>query len=340
MSKPKHLMIFRFSSIGDVAMLVPVLRCLYAQNQNIQVTLVTQKRFSPIFKEFIELQIISPDFIGKHKGLKGLYRLYRELKQIKPHRIADIHQNLRSRILGFFFRLSFTRIKVIDKGYTERKRLTRPTKKTMKPLTPQHFRYVEVFSRLGFALDVDKHEFPIKPGLPKSSLDIDLPSDRKWIGIAPFAAHPGKIYPLDLMQKVVGYLQKQHTVFLFGHGPKEAAQIHVWAKAYPQVIPHALEMSFSDKLNLIANLDVMISMDSANGHLAANFGVPVITLWGMTHPFLGFSAFGQNNHLLVDREKFPKVPTSPYGKLVPKGYNDAMRTISPEDVIEMVLEKI
>ena len=333
-------MIFRFSSMGDVAMLVPVLRCLYAQNQKIQVTLVTQKRFSPIFKEFIELQIISPDFIGKHKGLKGLYRLYRELKQIKPHRIADIHQNLRSRILVFFFRLSFTRIKVIDKGYTERKRLTRPTKKTMKPLTPQHFRYVEVFSRLGFALDVDKHEFPIKPGLPKSSLDIDLPSDRKWIGIAPFATHPGKIYPLDLMQKVVGYLQKQHTVFLFGHGPKEAAQIHVWAKAYPQVIPHALEMSFSDKLNLIANLDVMISMDSANGHLAANFGVPVITLWGMTHPFLGFSAFGQNNHLLVDREKFPKVPTSPYGKLVPKGYNDAMRTISPEDVIEMVLEKI
>ena len=333
-------MIFRFSSMGDVAMLVPVLRCLYAQNQKIQVTLVTQKRFSPIFKEFIELQIISPDFIGKHKGLKGLYRLYRELKQIKPHRIADIHQNLRSRILGFFFRLSFTRIKVIDKGYTERKRLTRPTKKTMKPLTPQHFRYVEVFSRLGFALDVDKHEFPIKPGLPKSSLEIDLPSDRKWIGIAPFAAHPGKIYPLDLMQKVVGYLQKQHTVFLFGHGSKEAAQIHVWAKAYPQVIPHALEMSFSDQLNLIANLDVMISMDSANGHLAANFGVPVITLWGMTHPFLGFSAFGQNNHLLVDRDKFPKVPTSPYGKLVPKGYDDAMRTITPEDVIAMVLEKI
>ena len=340
MGKLKHLMIFRFSSMGDVAMLVPVLRCLYAQNQNIQVTLVTRKRFSPIFKEFIELQIISPDFIGKHKGLKGLYRLYRELKQIKPHRIADIHQNLRSRILGLFFRLSFTRIKVIDKGRTERKRLIRPTKKTMKPLTPQHFRYVEVFSRLGFALDVDKHEFPIKLGLPKSSLEIDLPSDRKWIGIAPFAAHPGKIYPLDLMQKVVGYLQKQHTVFLFGHGSKEAAQIHVWAKAYPQVIPHALEMSFSDQLNLIANLDVMISMDSANGHLAANFGVPVITLWGMTHPFLGFSAFGQNNHLLVDRDKFPKVPTSPDGKLVPKGYNDAMRTITPEDVIEMVLKKI
>ena len=145
MGKPKHLMILRLSAMGDVAMLVPVLRCLYAQNQNIQITLVTRKRFVPIFKEFKELQIISPDFIGKHKGLKGLYRLYKELKQIKPNRIADIHHNLRTRILRLFFRLSFTRVKVIDKGYAERKRLTHPTKKTMKPLTPQHYRYVEVF---------------------------------------------------------------------------------------------------------------------------------------------------------------------------------------------------
>jgi len=340
MAKPKHLMIFRFSAMGDVAMLVPVLRCLYAQNQNIQITLVTRDCFAPIFKEFSELQLMTPDFAGTHKGLKGLYRLYKALKQTKPQRIADIHHNLRSRILRLFFRLSFTQVKAIDKGDAERKRLTHPTKKTMKPLTPQHYRYVEVFSRLGFALDVDKHEFPIKPGLSKSSLEIDLPADRKWIGIAPFAAHPGKVYPLDLMQKVVGYLQQEHSVFLFGHGRKEAVQIQVWAKAYPNVIPHALEMPFSDQLDLIANLDAMISMDSANGHLAANFGVPVITLWGMTHPFLGFSPFGQNNQLLVDREKFPKVPTSAYGKTVPKGYRDAMRTITPEEVIEMVLKKI
>lgn len=333
-------MIFRFSAMGDVAMLVPVLRCLYAQNTNLTVTLVTRKRFVPIFKEFIALQIVTPDFANQHKGLKGLYRLYKELKQRKPHRIADIHNNLRTAVLRMFFKLSFTRIKAINKGYAERKRLTHPSKKTMKPLTPQHYRYVEVFSRLGFPIDLDQHEFPPKPALPKSMVDIDLPADRKWIGIAPFAAHLGKVYPLDLMQKVVGYLQQQHSVFLFGHGPKETDQINIWAKAYPHVVSQALELPFSDQLDLIANLDVMLSMDSANGHLAANFNVPVVTLWGMTHPFLGFSPFGQNNHLLVDRESFPKIPTSAYGKVIPKGYKDAMRTISPEEVIEMVLDKI
>ena len=321
-------------------MLVPVLRCRYAPNTNLTVTLATRKRFVPMWKEFTALHIVTPDFANQHKGLKGLYRLYKELKQRKPHRIADIHNNLRTAVLRMFFKLSFTRIKAINKGYAERKRLTHPSKKTMKPLTPQHYRYVEVFSRLGFPIDLDQHEFPPKPALPKSMVDIDLPADRKWIGIAPFAAHLGKVYPLDLMQKVVGYLQQQHSVFLFGHGPKETDQINTWAKAYPHVVSQALELPFSEQLDLIANLDIMLSMDSANGHLAANFNVPVVTLWGMTHPFLGFSPFGQNNHLLVDRESFPKIPTSAYGKVIPKRYKDAMRTISPEEVIEMVLDKI
>ncbi|GIR81358.1 MAG: hypothetical protein CM15mP83_0840 [Flavobacteriaceae bacterium] len=143
-------MIFRFSAMGDVAMLVPVLRCLYAQNINLRVTLVTRKRFAPIFKEFTALQIVTPDFANQHKGLKGLYRLYKELKQRKPHRIADIHKNLRTAVLRMFFKLSFTRIKA-SKGYAERKRLTHPSKNN-EALTPQHYRYVEVFLVWGFRL--------------------------------------------------------------------------------------------------------------------------------------------------------------------------------------------
>ena len=130
-------MVFRFSAMGDVAMLVPLLRCLYKQNINVTVTLVTRKRFVPIFKEFTALQIVPPDFANQHKGLKGLYRLYKELKQRKPHRIADIHKNLRTAVLRMFFKLSFARIKVINKGYAERKRLTHPSKKIMTITNPR-----------------------------------------------------------------------------------------------------------------------------------------------------------------------------------------------------------
>ncbi|MGB0260096.1 MAG: glycosyltransferase family 9 protein [Flavobacteriaceae bacterium] len=329
-------MIFRFSAMGDVAMLLPVLRCLYQQNPGIQVTLVTRKHLNPIFKEFLELQIINPDFESGHKGFKGLYQLYKELKALKPRRIADVHNVLRTAVLRFFFASQpFVRTKKLDKGRQEKRALTRPKRKTLKPLTPQLYRYVEVFAKLGYTLDLDKHEFPPKPILPSM---IDSDPNQKWIGIAPFAAHKGKVYPLDLMQKVIGYLQQQHSVFLFGHGPDEEAQMQIWTRAYPNV--HRIGMSFSDELDLIANLDLMISMDSANGHLAANHGVPVLTLWGMTHPFLGFAPFRQDNNLIVDRAQFPKTPTSTYGNKLPKGYEKAMRSISPESVIEKAQETL
>ena len=53
------------------------------------------------------------------------------------------------------------------------------------------------------------------------------------------------------------------------------------------------KLSFSEELDTISNLDCMISMDSGNAHLAAMYGVKVITIWGVTHPFAGFAPFHQ-----------------------------------------------
>ena len=84
----------------------------------------------------------------------------------------------------------------------------------------------------------------------------------------------------------------------------------------------------------------MISMDSANGHLAANYNVPVITLWGLTHPFGGFAPFSSNseNMIVSNREMFTQIPTSAYGKKIPKGYEKVMRTINYKDVAERCLK--
>ena len=76
-------------------------------------------------------------------------------------------------------------------------------------------------------------------------------------------------------------------------------------------------------------------MDSANGHIAAIYNVPVITLWGLTHPYSGFVTFNSDsaNQLCVNREKYPLVPNSIYGNKELKGYEDAMRSISYNDVL-------
>jgi ADP-heptose:LPS heptosyltransferase len=98
--------------------------------------------------------------------------------------------------------------------------------------------------------------------------------------------------------------------------------------------------SLANEIEIISNLDLMISMDSANGHLAANYNVPVISLWGLTHPFGGFAPFlsNQKNMLVSSREKYPKIPTSAYGKKIPNGYENVMRTIDYKDVLTRCLD--
>ena len=79
-------------------------------------------------------------------------------------------------------------------------------------------------------------------------------------------------------------------------------------------------------------------MDSGNGHLAAMYGIPVITLWGVTHPFTGFVPFHQpmENQLISDVEKYPLLPTSVYGNKYPTGYENVMESIEPLAVIEKI----
>jgi len=95
------------------------------------------------------------------------------------------------------------------------------------------------------------------------------------------------------------------------------------------------KIPFQEELNLISNLDVMLSMDSGNGHIAAILGIPVVTLWGATHPFAGFLPFNQSldNALVSDRNQYPNLPTSVYGNKRVAGYENAMRTILPEQVV-------
>ena len=340
--KGKHILVFRFSALGDVAMCEPVLRCLVQSYPELKITVVTRKRFVPLFEELPSVQFFTPDFDGEHKGLSGLYRLFKALKKIRPTAIADLHQVIRTQMLLFYFRPFFwIKQARINKGRAEKNRLTRLKPKTLVPLLPQVHRYAQVFEKLGFPLSLSAHEFPPRPICPNTEA-LRLAEKRKWIGIAPFAAHTTKQYPLDLMQQVVAFLQQEHQVILFGFGAEEHAQLDIWANAYPNVANATGVYDFGAELRLIAQLDLMISMDSANGHLAANYNVPVLTLWGSTHPCLGFTAFGQpeQHSLTPDLTAYPLLPTSVYGNKKVKSCQDAMRSIAPKAVIELALEML
>jgi ADP-heptose:LPS heptosyltransferase len=108
------------------------------------------------------------------------------------------------------------------------------------------------------------------------------------------------------------------------------------------VTSDAGKLSLEEELALISNLDLMLSMDSGNAHLAAMLGVKVITIWGVTHPFAGFAPFNQPDDyaLLADRNLFPLIPTSIYGNKFPEGYENAAGSISFEAIVAKVKSTI
>lgn len=316
-------------------MTIPVLRAFSEQYPDIKITVLTREFFKPFFRGLKNTTFLSADVEGKHKGFFGLFKLSRELKRLEIDGIADLHNVLRTKILKFFFSgIDFIQI---DKGRDEKKALVSGKKFSQLQTTLE--RYTGVFEKLGFPIDLSNPTFPKRKELNHKTLAI-VHENRafKWIGIAPFAAHKGKMYPLEMMEEVIEELSKEHQIILFGGGESEIQQLNVLESKFENVTNVAGMLTLDEELDLISNLDVMLSMDSGNGHLAAMLGIKVVTLWGVTHPFAGFRPFNQplENSLFANRNIYPLIPTSVYGNKFPESYKDCMKSIYTEDVVKKI----
>lgn len=327
--------------MGDVAMTIPVLRALTATYPELQLTVLTKKPFTPLFLGLERVTVMEADIKNSHKGLRGLWCLYKALKKQRFTAVADLHGVLRSHILKMYFALDRIPFVQIDKGRREKKALTSSRNKAFQQLKSTHQRYADVFARLGFPVELSQAQPLAKQQLSEKYKEWIEKEAKKRIGIAPFASKAGKRYPLHLMQEVIKILDstQNYTILLFAGGTHEAEQLETLSKDFDTVLNVAGKVNLSEELALISNLDIMLAMDSSNAHMAANYGIPVVTLWGVTHPFTGFYPFGQplSNALLADREQYPLLPTSVYGNRVPAGYETVMETIPPQKVVAKLL---
>lgn len=330
--------------MGDVAMSVPVINTLVTEHSEIKITVLTRAFFAPFFSDIPNVTVFVPDLNNKHKGFLGIWKLSKELLKLNIDAVADLHDVLRSNILIQLLRLKGIPYQQINKGRADKKALINSTNKKFKPLKSSHERYADVFRKLGY--DFSLQEGKSLSVQPLSSLVSDYigETEKNLIGIAPFAAHKGKMYPLVKMEEVISGLSKNvnTTVLLFGGGKEEKVQLDEISEQYSNVLNITGGGSFQEELALISNLDIMLSMDSGNGHLAAMYGVQVITVWGVTHPYAGFVPFNQpkENQIIPDLEKFPLIPTSIYGNKYPEGYLDCFDTISPNKIIAEIKKRL
>ncbi|MDQ6469969.1 glycosyltransferase family 9 protein [Flavobacterium sp. LHD-80] len=334
----------RLSAMGDVAMTVPVLRAFVKQYPTVKLTVVSRPFFKPFFEGIPNLDFFAFDEKERHKGFPGLLRLFKDLKQLEIDAFADLHNVLRSKVVSLLFALSGKKRATVDKGREGKKELTRAENKIFKQLPTMFERHAKVFSELGFPVDLSNPEFPKKAVLSAEITNLVGENYQKLIGIAPFAQYDSKVYPLDLMQEVIAKLaeNKDQTILLFGGGKKEIEILDSLSEPFKNVISVAGKIKFQQELKLISNLDLMLSMDSGNAHIAAMLGVKVVTLWGATHPYAGFLPFNQSLDyaLTSDRNKYPKLPTSVYGNKTVEGYQDAMRTISAKKILNTIQSQL
>lgn len=333
-------MVFRFSAMGDVAMTVPVIKQLLRTYQDIHLLFVSDEKFRPLFQDIPRLDFFGADIHGKHSGMKGLYHLFRQLKkETEITAIADLHNSLRTKILGFFFRLSGLRVSSINKGHDEKKALTRRYNKKLVQLPTMFSRYAAVFARLGYPLRLSLQGERVLLKMNNTVQQLKGNNNSIKIGIAPFAKHREKMYPLEEMEKIVAILsEKGYKLFLFGGGVDEIKLLEQWEQRYQGCLNIAGELPLDEELMLISNLDLMLSMDSANMHLASLYGVPVVSIWGATHPFAGFYGFGQEENNIVQAELYCR-PCSVFGNIpCYRGDWACLKMISPEQVIKKIEE--
>lgn len=324
--KKERVLIFRFSAMGDVAMTAPVLRELANQNPEIELIIVSRKLFEPFFQEIPNAKFIGLN-LEDYKGILGLWKLSQELKHYQPTVIADLHNVLRTKILRFFLSFSTRKIKVLDKGRKEKKALTRKENKIFKPLQPMAERYADVFRQLDLPLQLS-HEYP--KGKSKQ---------KKHIGIAPFANYAEKMLPLEKTKNIAQNLaERGFQVYLFGGGKTEKIELENWEKLNENIHSVAGKYSLKEELNFISQLQLMISMDSANMHLASLVGTRVISIWGATHPFAGFLGYGQKEEDVVQL-KLNCRPCSVFGnKACYKKTLQCMQDININNILNKITE--
>lgn len=323
------MLVIRFSALGDVAMTIPAIYSLAEKYPQLHIDVVTRPFFARLFiNPPSNVTVHGIDLNNRYKGVRGTLRFLKYLRNLKPDYVADLHNVLRTWVIDRYFKLRNVKVEMVDKLRKNRKDILK------KGISQPNFinRYVEVFSRLGYPVnltfdslfDDTKREHPV---------EINHPA----IGIAPFARYYNKTYPPAMMKETVDLLTaKGYNVYLFGGRGKEAEELAHWQAGNDRCISLAGRFTLEEELALMGEMDLMVSMDSANQHMAALAGTKVLSIWGSTTPGCGFLGYHQteDNALYLNIECQPcTVAGSPE---CPLGHLNCLNGITPQSIVNKI----
>ena len=339
----------RFSAMGDVAMVVPVVRSLAAADPEVRITMVTRPKFTALFQGIGGVEVFAVDVDLEYRGLAGLWRLFRRLAALHPDRVIDLHDHLRTRTLRFFFRLAGIPVTVFDKGRKEKQQATGNHRADHRhQLSHTTERYRLAFLKAGFDLQLLKGPQGTTGDVSAIAQKLQKTDDFREgiirVGIAPFSAHASKTWPLENFIHIMERFRSRTEVrfFLFGGGEKEK-QLLSQLEEPGRITSVAGKLSLAEELTFMSALHTMVCVDSSNMHLAGLVGIPVVSIWGGTDPVTGFGPAPHplNRVLSVPFKELPCRPCSVYGReTCPRGDFACLHGVTSAQVADALSELI
>lgn len=282
-------LIIRFSSIGDIVLTTPVIRCLKKQLTTAEVHYLTKSSFEPILK--------ANPYIDRIHTLKdNLDGIIEELKKEDFDYVIDLHHNLRTwKVKRGLKKQAFS----FDKLNIEKWLLTNFK---INRLPERHIvdRYLDTLKEFNIGNDGAGLDYFIPAEEELRPTDIPTSHQAGYIGVVIGAAHATKRLPLHKLETLCK--EARHPLILLG-GPEDAETAKTLAAIDPIKIYNACgQFKLNESAALVRQAKMIVTHDTGLMHIAAAFKRPIISIWGNTVPEFGMYPYYGDNYLFHYRQ--------------------------------------
>lgn len=324
---PKFLLV-RFSSIGDIVLTTPVIRCLKEQVPGAEVHFLTKENYRMVLENDPHL-----DKLWTTDG--GLEDIADQLRNEQFDALIDLHHNLRTLKLQRLLRVrryAFPKLN-IEKWLLVNLHINR------MPATHIVDRYLSTVSRFGVKNDHQGLQFSI----PENAAAVlqDLPDTHRngYLAVAIGAQHSTKMMPSEKIGRV---LKKAGVpAVLLGGKEDRTRGAQVVMACGDQVVNACGKYTLSESAALIRAARVVLTHDTGLMHIAAALHKPIVSVWGNTVPAFGMTPYlpgeEESKSILLERKELHCRPCSKIGfDKCPKGHFDCIRGIEDDEITEAV----
>ncbi|MFH0948771.1 MAG: glycosyltransferase family 9 protein [Elusimicrobiota bacterium] len=308
------ILIIRLSSIGDIVLATPLVRCLRKKFPSAQIDFLVKKKYSEILSA-------NPYISNLIFFENSIFELARRIKKERYDLILDIHSNFRTFLLTLFSGAKILRYK---NYLIERFFLVEFGLNFYKEKVPVFQRYLKTVESLGVLYDDKGLDFFIDPALGGSK--------NQYVGICPVAVWKTKRWPkenfVNLAKKI---LEKNNCKILIFGGEKDFDYCEDIKKQVGDRAKNLCGSSLQETAVALRECKCLLTNDTGIMHIAEALSVPTVAIFGPTAEEFGF--YPQTEQSKIISKKFLCKPCSTKGSnKCPVGDSRCMNDISVEEV--------